>query len=119
MNQKLIEIAVISISIGVLVGILIALIIKIFRRKEEVDSLIRPSNIVGLFGTVEIPFDQNSKGKIRVNLKGSIVDFVALTDRPIAFKRGDKAFIVEMKNNRIWVVSADYLNPSNDTENCD
>jgi membrane-bound ClpP family serine protease len=118
MNYQLLKIAIISILIGVLCSILIAIVLKIFRRTQKVDSLIRPDNIIGLFGTVEIPFDRNSKGKIRVNSKGSIVDLIAMTDRPIAFNRGDKVFVVEIKNNRAWVIPTDYLKPGYETEDC-
>ncbi|OKH24784.1 NfeD-like protein [Hydrococcus rivularis NIES-593] len=117
MNHQLIAIAIISILIGISCGILIAILIKIIRRKQEVDSLIRPRNIVGLFGTVEVPFDRDSKGKIRVNIKGSIVDFIAMTDRPITLNKGDKVFIVEMKDSRVWVIPAEDLKLGYDSEN--
>jgi membrane-bound ClpP family serine protease len=117
MNNQLLKIAIVSISIGIFCGILIAILIKIVRRKQEVDSLIRSENIVGLFGTVEVPFDGNSKGKIRVNIKGSIVDFIAMTERPVTFNKGDKVFIVEIKDSRVWVIPADYLKPGYDAEN--
>jgi hypothetical protein len=114
MNNYLVKVAVASILIGIVGGIAIAILIKLFRRKQEVDSLIRPHNLVGLFGTVEVPFDRNSRGKVRVNLKGSQVDFIALTDRPVTLNRGDTVFIVEIKDSRVWVVSTDYLDPSYD-----
>ncbi|NJO93219.1 MAG: NfeD-like protein [Hydrococcus sp. RM1_1_31] len=109
MNNLLFQIAIISVLIGVFLGILIAITIKVFRKKQEIDSLIRPINMVGALGTVEVPFDSKSRGKVRVNLRGSIVDFTAYTDCPFSFNRGDKVLIVEIKNNRAWVISADDL----------
>jgi membrane protein implicated in regulation of membrane protease activity len=109
MNYTLVQIAIISILIGVFIGIVIAILLKLFRKKQEIDSLIRPPNVVGTLGTVEIPFDNHNRGKVRVNLKGAIVDFIAYTDRPVSFNRGDKVFIVEMKDNKVWVISAEEL----------
>lgn len=109
MNHALFQIAIISVLIGVILGIIIVVFIKLFRKKQDIDSLIRSNNIIGDLGTVEVPFNSNSKGKVRVNLKGAIVDFIAYTDRPINFNQGDKVFIVEMKDNRIWVISADEI----------
>jgi membrane protein implicated in regulation of membrane protease activity len=117
MNNYLLKVVIASILIGITCGILIAILIKTFRRKQEVDSLIRPNNIVGLFGRVEIPFDRNSRGKVRVKLKGSQVDFIALTDRPVTLNKGDTVFIVEIKDSRIWVVPTSYLDPSYDEKN--
>ncbi len=65
--------------------------------------------VVGLSGTVEIPFDSRSKGKVCVNVQGSMVDFVAFTDEPKAFNKGDRVFIVEIKGHKVGVVSEDSL----------
>jgi membrane protein implicated in regulation of membrane protease activity len=46
---------------------------------------------------------------VRVNVQGSIVEFVAVTDEPKAFSKGDRVFIVEMKGNKVWVVAEDSL----------
>jgi membrane protein implicated in regulation of membrane protease activity len=59
---------------------------------------------IGSYGTVEIPLNHNSPGKIRVNIKGSLVDFVALTDENQEFFPGDRVVVVRMKGNRVWVV---------------
>ena len=98
-------VAGISIIVGILCGILIVLLLQIRRKRQVVDSLVRPNHVVGLFGTVEIPFDQTSQGKVRVNVKGSMVDFIAFTDEEQRFTEGDKVFVVGMKRNKVWVVT--------------
>jgi serine/threonine protein kinase len=52
--------------------------------------------------------DRHSRGKVRVNVKSSLIDFIALTDDPNGFQTGDQVLVVEMKGNQIWVVSADF-----------
>jgi membrane protein implicated in regulation of membrane protease activity len=110
MNYLILVVAFISITIGIFVGALIVWFIYFWRRRQIVDSLIRPEDVVGHYGTVEIPFDANSKGKVRINIKGSIVDLFAVTDEERDFNPGDRIFIIQMKDNKVWVVGEDSLN---------
>ena len=80
MNYLILVIAGISIAVGLFAGALIVWFIFFWRRRQVVDSLMRGEDVVGIYGTVEVPFDTNSKGKIRVEIKGSMVDLIALTD---------------------------------------
>ena len=73
---------------------------------RQVDSLVRLTDLAGLMGVVELPFDPQSKGKVRVNVRGTLVDFVARTDEETMFEQGDRVLIVGSENNRLWVVSA-------------
>ncbi|MEM9274694.1 MAG: NfeD family protein [Cyanobacteria bacterium P01_F01_bin.143] len=109
MNYLLIAIAGISIIIGVFVGALIVWLIYFWRRRQIVDSLMKPEDVVGISGVVEIPFDANSKGKVRVDIKGSMVDLVALTDENKQFNPGEKVFVLQMKGNKVWVVKEDSI----------
>ncbi len=109
MNYLLIVIASISIIIGVFIGALIVWLIYFWRRRQIVDSLMKPKDLVGIYGVVEIPFNANSKGKVRVNIKGSMVDLIALTDEHRQFNPGEKVFILQMKDNKVWVVGADSI----------
>lgn len=72
---------------------------------SQADSMVRSADIIGLSATVEIPFDANSKGKVRLTVKGSGIDFVAFTEASQGFQKGDKVFVVGIKNNQLWVVS--------------
>lgn len=103
MNYLILTIAGISIAIGVFIGALIVWFIYFWRRREVIDSLMKPEDLVGLCGVVELPFDMGSKGKIRVDVKGSMVDLMALTDDSQGFQVGDRVLIIQMQNNKVWV----------------
>lgn len=109
MNNQLLLVAFISIAIGIFFGILIVLTLQLWRRRQVVDSLIRPNDVVGLSGIVEIPFDSMSQGKVRLNVKGSLIDFTAFTDQPKEFTKGEQVFVVGMRRNKVWVVAEDSL----------
>ncbi|MEN9869033.1 MAG: hypothetical protein RLZZ171_16 [Cyanobacteriota bacterium] len=103
MNYFLLTITVISITVGIFIGALIVWFIYFWRQREIVDSLMKPEDLIGLWGIVELPFDAQSKGKVRVEVKGSIVDLVALTDDQQEFLLGDRVLIIQMQGNRVWV----------------
>lgn len=109
MKSPLLVIALIALAVGVLGGSLFVLFIQIRRRRQIVDSLISAHNFMGLIGTVEIPFDRYSRGKVRVMVKGSIVELSAITDEDRAFSPGDRIFVTDVKGNRALVVSATTL----------
>ncbi len=101
-------IAIISIIVGILCGTIMAYVLYTLKNRPA-DSLVRSDDLLGLSGTVEIPFDKNSKGKIRVNVKESAVAFMAFTEENREFTRGEKVFIVGVENNRAWIVSEDWM----------
>ena len=107
MNYLILIIAGISIAVGLFVGALIVWFIFFWRRRQVVDSLMRSEDVVGIYGRVEVPFDTNSKGKIRVEIKGSMVDLIALTEEARQFNPGERVFVIQMKGNKVWVVGAD------------
>jgi membrane protein implicated in regulation of membrane protease activity len=109
MNYLILTIAGISIAIGLFVGALIVWFIFFWRRRQIVDSSIKPEDVVGIYGTVEIPFNAESKGKIRVNIKGSMVDLIAVTDEERMFNPGDRVFTIQMKGNKVWVVGEESI----------
>ncbi len=104
MKNSILIITGIAIALGILAGVFIVGLIFLQRQRLAIDSLVRTDNIVGCYGTVEIPLNRKSPGKIRVNLKGSLVDFVALTDETQQFHQGDRVVVVRMKGNKVWVV---------------
>jgi hypothetical protein len=99
-------IAALAVSMGLVCGTLVSGSLQ-FLRRRRVDSLVRCQDLVGLSGTVEIPFDADSRGKVRLLVKGSTVDFIAYTDDQRALRPGDPVLIVGTENNRLWVVAAD------------
>ena len=104
-------IAVIAAGVGLLCGTAMSGIL-VFLRQRQADSLVRSADLVGLTGTVEVPFDATRKGKVRLKLKGSMVDFIAFTNDSQGFDQGDPVWVVGTEKNRLWVVSTDTLDPS-------
>ena len=107
MNYLILTIAGISIAIGVFVGALIVWFIYFWRRREVIDSLMKPEDVVGLCGIVELPFDANSKGKVRVDVRGLMVDLLALTEDKQGLQVGDRVLIIQMQGNKVWVTRHD------------
>ncbi|MGK7889253.1 MAG: NfeD family protein [Leptolyngbyaceae cyanobacterium] len=99
----------IALFMGLILGTAIAsTFLALYYR--QVNSLVQSTDLVGLMGIVEIPFDAQTRGKVRVEVKGTVADFVARTDeQDHGFEVGDRVLIVGSDNNRLWVVSAQSL----------
>lgn len=82
----------------------------LYLRRQQADSLISHDDLVGLAGTVEIPFDAQTRGKVRLKVKGSILEVVAFTDGGNSFQPGEQVVVVGTQENRVWVVSSDAFN---------
>ena len=106
-------IAWISIAVGSSLGTAMVWVLRMLRR-QQADSLIRSDDLLGLPGIVEIPFDRNSKGKVRLNIKGSTLDLIAVTEDNQEFTPGEQAFIVGVEKNKVWVVSEAAFGRSSD-----
>lgn len=104
-------IAIASVLMGIVCGAFVAGSLRVLRRQKS-NSLVRSDDLVGLTGTVELPFDKHSRGKVRLLVKGSLIDSVAYTDDAQAFKLGDRVLVVSTERDQLWVVSAESLNES-------
>jgi membrane protein implicated in regulation of membrane protease activity len=99
-------VALIALFMGLFCGLVAALVLRSLSR-QSVSSLIRPASLTGQLGTVEIPFDQNSRGKVSLNLGGSTVSFFAITQEEREFHQGEQVLVVGMERDKLWVASAD------------
>ncbi len=102
-------ITVISILMGISCGAIMAGSLRALQRQKS-DSLVRTDDLVGLTGTVQLPFDKESRGKVRLQVKGSLIDSIAYTTDGIPLRLGDRVLVVGMERDRLWVVSANSLN---------
>lgn len=93
-----------AIAMGILLGGTLAIVLRHLARRHA-DSLIRTEDFAGHVGIVELPFDSKSKGKVRLELRGSVLHMMALTDDTKQFAPGDKVLVVNVENDRLWVVS--------------
>jgi membrane protein implicated in regulation of membrane protease activity len=95
-----------AIAMGLLLGILMASILRTLRQRQ-VNSLIRSSDLIGQAGTVTLPFDCRSRGKVCLTLKGSRIELTAQTDGPHPLAVGDTVTVLRVERNRLWVISND------------
>ena len=93
-----------ALMMGILLGGTLAVALRHLARRHA-DSLIRTEDFAGRVGIVELPFDAKSKGKVRLELRGSVLHMMALTDDTKQFVPGDKVLVVNVESNRLWVVS--------------
>ncbi len=104
MNNFLTLVAIISVLIGLLGGGFIVFLLFTNRKKILANSLTHNDSLAGRIGTVQIPFDYRSKGKVRLYINNSINEVVAVTDYPYSFQQGDSVLIVQIKNTQAWVI---------------
>ncbi|MEL7224214.1 MAG: hypothetical protein AAF810_15145 [Cyanobacteria bacterium P01_D01_bin.36] len=102
------ELGVLIVAIALIMGIVCggALVSALrFLKYRKVDSLVRNEDFSGLVGTVELPFDKNSKGKVFLEVGGSTLHLIARTDEAVNFQVGDRVLVVGRSQNRLWVVA--------------
>ncbi len=100
-----------ALATGVICGVALVSALRGLKYRQ-VDSLVRNEDFAGLIGTVELPFDSMSKGKVFLEVGGSTLHLVAQTDEKIEFRPGDSVLVVGRTENRLWVVSSDHKLPS-------
>ncbi|HEY9657462.1 MAG TPA: NfeD family protein [Allocoleopsis sp.] len=101
-------VAIAAVIMGILCGAMVTGALQVLRRRQT-DSLVRANDLVGLTGVVELPLSANSRGKVRLRVKGSVVDFIAYTEEPKEIAPGEQVLVVGMEQNRLWVVAAEKL----------
>ncbi|MCL6435458.1 MAG: NfeD-like protein [Leptolyngbyaceae cyanobacterium HOT.MB2.61] len=106
-------VAIAATGMGILCGALISGILQALRQ-QQVNSLVRANDLVGLTGTVELPFDATSRGKVRLLVKGTMANFTAYTDETKEFSMGEQVLVVGTEHNRLWVVSANSLDQASE-----
>lgn len=111
MNYLILIMILVSIFIGSIAGGLFISIIYLLRRDKAIDSLIKPEDLIGMSAIVDIPFDANSKGKIKIKINNSVLYLAALTTEIERLDRGERVMILQVDHNNILVVkdSQDYV----------
>ncbi|NJK41066.1 MAG: NfeD-like protein [Acaryochloridaceae cyanobacterium SU_2_1] len=99
----------IALGVGLICGTAMSSVL-LYLRGQQADSLVSQEDLMGLMATVEIPFDASSRGKVRLQVKGNILDMVALTDDLKTFEPGEQVFVVGTQDSQVWVVSSETFN---------
>ncbi|MEP0892290.1 MULTISPECIES: NfeD family protein [unclassified Leptolyngbya] len=103
-------VAIVAVLMGLLCGSMMALTLRALRQRYA-SSLVETADLAGLEGTVEVPFDASTRGKVRVRVKGSVVDYIAYTNDQQPLERGDRILVIGTENNRLWVIPAESSAP--------
>ncbi len=93
--------AVIATIAGVASGVLATTVIRRMTHRGPTSHAVR-DDVVGLVGRVLVPSEGSGRGKVRVELKGRIVDYVAASREPLAL---DDVVVVEEYDGRELTVS--------------
>lgn len=107
-------VAAIAIIMGLICGTAMASTLRLLGGRKGTNSMVRSDDLVGAVGTVEVPFNAQQRGKVRVNVKGSAIALFAMTEEDRDFQYGEQILVVNVQNNKAWVVSKDTLQQSND-----
>ncbi|NJN23645.1 MAG: hypothetical protein HC810_03625 [Acaryochloridaceae cyanobacterium RL_2_7] len=89
-------------------GSLVALTFHILRYRIPT-GMDQPDDYIGLVGSVEIPIDQKTRGKIRVQFRDGSRELLARTSDEVSLNVGDRIMIVGMEDNHAWVVAESSL----------
>lgn len=100
--------AFIAVSVGFIIGTAMAWLLRVLGGNYT-NSFTRTDDLIGVVGKVEIPFDNTSRGKVQLSVKGSTIGFSAMTEEQTEFQQGEEVLVVSYQDNRVWVVSTDTL----------
>jgi hypothetical protein len=74
-------------------------------RDMDSDSGVKEEHLIGREGRVLVGLSPGREGKIRVDVKGELVDMTAFTEDDAPLTPGDRALVVSIDNGRANVVS--------------
>ncbi len=66
-------------------------------KHDKVESNVGASDFIGRNATVLLPVQKNQTGKIRVQVKGQLIDLVAVTDDVDPIVAKDEVLVIEMR----------------------
>ena len=98
--------ALIAVGMGIFCGWVAAAVLRSLSR-QPISSMVKPEALIGQVGQVEIPFDQASRGKVKLVLGDSTVSYFAITQEERAFAVGEAVLVVGMEHGKLWVASAE------------
>ncbi|MEM6500611.1 MAG: NfeD-like protein [Cyanobacteria bacterium P01_C01_bin.89] len=102
----------VAIAIGAFCGGTTVGILGWLKTQEQSNSLLSTDDWIGACGVVEIPFDQDSRGKVKLDVKGSQVRIQARTAEVKKFEVGERVVVIRVEDNRAWIVAEDSVRPT-------
>jgi len=98
-------VAIAATLMGLFCGASLASVLRLLRRRQ-VNSLVQSADLAGIEGIVEIPFDASMRGKVSLQIKGNLIEFIAYTNDPKPLEKGDRIFVIGAERDRLWVIPA-------------
>jgi membrane protein implicated in regulation of membrane protease activity len=95
---------VVALATGIGIGCLAALGFRVLGR-ETLGSNARAEDLIGQVGRVLLACEKGKKGKVRLTVRGQIVDVVATTDEP-RLEPGSGIIVQEVYAQRVHVCAA-------------
>jgi hypothetical protein len=96
-----------SVGVGLSAGLIASRVLRGLGR-AEVDSVVRPADVVGRLGRVVVPVGRSQPGKVRVELKGRTVDLLAYGDAVVPLAPAHRVFVHDvLEDGSVRVVSAE------------
>jgi membrane protein implicated in regulation of membrane protease activity len=89
---------------GLGAGFVSGLIFRALAR-SEVSSGASTKDAIGQVGKVLLPLDRQRRGKVRIEVRGQILDMIATTEEG-PFEAGDTVMVVEMRDDGAHVAGA-------------
>ncbi|MFQ3676590.1 MAG: NfeD family protein [Fimbriimonadaceae bacterium] len=94
---------ILSMGAAVGMGLLVAYLMR-WIRSNEADGSARLDDVLGRVGRVTVPIREGQTGRIRVNVKGDEIDYLALADQSGTFDEGEEVIVVGVEGNQARVV---------------
>jgi membrane protein implicated in regulation of membrane protease activity len=99
--------ACLSAGVGLSAGLIAARVLRRLGR-AEVDSSVRPDDLVGQLGRVVVPVGREQLGKVRVELKGRTVELLAYSDTRVPLAPAHRVLVHDvLKDGLVRVISAE------------
>ena len=103
-SASVVTVAVVAVVTGIVAGFATHAIMSRMRDAES-DSGVKVEHLVGREGRVLVRVAPGNEGKIRLDVKGELVDLTAFTQEDIPLIPGDRALVVSIDEGRANVVS--------------
>jgi len=97
-----------AVGAGTLTGFVAAFVIQRLK-KGEVGRVVGEEDFKGLEGRVLLPLEPGGRGKVRVEVRGQIVDLIARSEHPQLLERGQRIVVIDFREGQAVVVSAGEL----------
>lgn len=96
--------ALVSAGVGAVAGLATFLLMRHFSERES-DAGVQEEHLVGKEARVLVGLGQGKEGKVRIEVKGEIVDITAYTLEDVSLAPGDRALVVSLEGGKANVVS--------------